>query len=434
VNTTLYIYYILAQCVQTNTFVLFNSGIVDKFTEQHSCPGHGMENRSPKPAAFRFRIACEECHTRKIRCYPSLDLSSGACECCRSNWRKCLFSLKGKLGRPRKRNGRLSDSPNVSQQSLILDNCHSDLRHTTASATHPLIPGQRESLDLANQNKNIEDDFVNHHDCNGSIAQNLLSHKTHPHGSPGRPMLKSRPTRGGLSCPLSPADRAKTVAEHSNVTKSYTTIRDDDEGQFHGPPVENLELHLNHADNVSPSDAMVFDDCYGDRFTPLSSNCEGFSKADLSQTTRQLQTLISLGGWTATPAPAPLQQQRQQNQQPLMYPMNRKILYIPTLPTPPPTAEDFQETLEICSDVNMQTRTVPHRRCSLFAEDGREELHQMTEILRKISSKISALAQTSFPHDSGRRTEDQSMAIILFVSVIQAVDNISIFIELDGKK
>lgn len=53
-------------------------------------------------ATFQFRIACEGCHARKIKCYPSVDDNSGACEACRSTSRRCLFSLKGKLGRPKK--------------------------------------------------------------------------------------------------------------------------------------------------------------------------------------------------------------------------------------------------------------------------------------------------------------------------------------------
>lgn len=54
------------------------------------------------PIEPRFRLACEECHIRKVRCEPSLTGSGGSCEACRLNQRRCLFSLRSKIGRPRK--------------------------------------------------------------------------------------------------------------------------------------------------------------------------------------------------------------------------------------------------------------------------------------------------------------------------------------------
>ncbi len=52
----------------------------------------------------QFRVACEECHIRKVKCEPSRAEgdSGGGCLPCRRNGRRCLFSLKNKTGRPRK--------------------------------------------------------------------------------------------------------------------------------------------------------------------------------------------------------------------------------------------------------------------------------------------------------------------------------------------
>ncbi|KAL2820813.1 hypothetical protein BDW59DRAFT_164507 [Aspergillus cavernicola] len=58
----------------------------------------------------QFRLACEECHVRKIRCEPSLKESGGSCEPCRLNQRRCFFSLRSKIGRPRKK------TPSAKQQ------------------------------------------------------------------------------------------------------------------------------------------------------------------------------------------------------------------------------------------------------------------------------------------------------------------------------
>ncbi|KAJ6783739.1 hypothetical protein PWT90_08628 [Aphanocladium album] len=49
-----------------------------------------------------LRLACEECHKRKIRCRASHSSARGTCEACWENQRQCLFSLKSKTGRPRK--------------------------------------------------------------------------------------------------------------------------------------------------------------------------------------------------------------------------------------------------------------------------------------------------------------------------------------------
>lgn len=56
------------------------------------------------PGPSDFRLACEECHKRKIRCEAPQDGPGpqGACQACRVSHRTCLFSLKNKTGRPRK--------------------------------------------------------------------------------------------------------------------------------------------------------------------------------------------------------------------------------------------------------------------------------------------------------------------------------------------
>jgi hypothetical protein len=54
-------------------------------------------------SGIQFRIACEECHERKIRCKQANkdSVGTGSCQACHANSRKCLFSLKSKTGRPK---------------------------------------------------------------------------------------------------------------------------------------------------------------------------------------------------------------------------------------------------------------------------------------------------------------------------------------------
>ncbi|KIA75489.1 hypothetical protein HK57_00038 [Aspergillus ustus] len=60
----------------------------------------------------QFRLACEECHTRKIRCELALgNPSGGSCKACALNQRRCLFSLRSRTGRPRKQPLAASSSP-----------------------------------------------------------------------------------------------------------------------------------------------------------------------------------------------------------------------------------------------------------------------------------------------------------------------------------
>ena len=61
-----------------------------------------MEDSWPLGKPSELRLACEECHKRKIRCQAPRDGSQGICEACQVNQRQCLFSLKVKTGRPRK--------------------------------------------------------------------------------------------------------------------------------------------------------------------------------------------------------------------------------------------------------------------------------------------------------------------------------------------
>lgn len=56
------------------------------------------------PELSDFRLACEECHKRKVRCEPPREGSQGSCQACRTNRRTCLFSLKSKTGRRPKSN------------------------------------------------------------------------------------------------------------------------------------------------------------------------------------------------------------------------------------------------------------------------------------------------------------------------------------------
>ncbi|KAL4982484.1 hypothetical protein BDW68DRAFT_55769 [Aspergillus falconensis] len=62
----------------------------------------GTQTRTDEHVESQLRLACEECHARKIRCELSVAPSGGRCKACALNQRQCLFSLRSRTGRPRK--------------------------------------------------------------------------------------------------------------------------------------------------------------------------------------------------------------------------------------------------------------------------------------------------------------------------------------------
>ncbi|KAL3457465.1 hypothetical protein BJX64DRAFT_18081 [Aspergillus heterothallicus] len=61
-----------------------------------------MADQGAASVEAQLRLACEECHARKIRCELSAATGGSRCTACALNQRQCLFSLRSRTGRPRK--------------------------------------------------------------------------------------------------------------------------------------------------------------------------------------------------------------------------------------------------------------------------------------------------------------------------------------------
>ncbi|KAB8069063.1 hypothetical protein BDV29DRAFT_198958 [Aspergillus leporis] len=85
----------------------------------------------------QFRLACEECHVRKIRCEPSLAVTGSSCEACRLNQRRCLFSLRSKIGRPRKQTSTTNQEPLSVDKSPVSSAASGYTQRTTATQALP---------------------------------------------------------------------------------------------------------------------------------------------------------------------------------------------------------------------------------------------------------------------------------------------------------
>ncbi|KAL4877344.1 hypothetical protein BJY04DRAFT_198238 [Aspergillus karnatakaensis] len=82
----------------------------------------------------QLRLACEECHARKIRCELSAATNGGRCKACALNQRQCLFSLRSRTGRPRKQPLSISSKPHKASPSTR--------HHRPAAETGPSDPQQ----------------------------------------------------------------------------------------------------------------------------------------------------------------------------------------------------------------------------------------------------------------------------------------------------
>ncbi|KAE8394605.1 hypothetical protein ETB97_008083 [Aspergillus alliaceus] len=107
----------------------------------------------------RFRLACEECHLRKIRCEPSLAGPGGSCEACRLNQRRCLFSLRSKIGRPRKQTSSSANQKEFEHKSPILSTAGGYAQQNAAIQVFPSLddthpnPNTARHLDMSPQSR-----------------------------------------------------------------------------------------------------------------------------------------------------------------------------------------------------------------------------------------------------------------------------------------
>lgn len=348
---------------------------------------------------FRFRFACEECHTRKIKCYPSLDDNSEACEACRVNERKCLFSLRGKLGRPRKTNRSHSTPTNVPKTSVV------EMRSSDAQTTMESPVTARSEKTSAFPTIDLQGKFADHDDDEEIMV--LDTHYDEPSTLHSPTSENQRPPNMMEVFPTSSTSvkRFRKPLEHNNEIRALV---------HHVEKLHRVEGHdcQTHFQDPESMDSVDFPEAYKDSIpSDLStfSHDLDFSMDDFSQ--------VPFGQFEASSfldltIPQAETQRVDQN-------------------LPRQTTGDCQETLQIYGEVHRQGQVVSNKRCNLFAETDQEDVQQLIVILQRISARISALFKISSGNSRG--AGDQGMAIVIFACVIQAVDNISKFVELDRK-
>lgn len=189
-------------------------------------PDHGMSfSQPPTHAEKQLKYACEECHTRKTRCYALTDSQPGTCTPCHLNGRKCLFALKNKTGRPRR----------ATQQSKV--------RSTE--------PGGQEWESSSMQWDRPGNLFRHHSDTTGYTAGTYDDHQ-----------LPSLPSRAGFSPPLPPTAHYRSVAD---IADSPPRMLDLDGDCLHGTEMTGMFQHASatFSNSSSGTSELMSQDCMG---------------------------------------------------------------------------------------------------------------------------------------------------------------------------
>ncbi|KAH8588575.1 hypothetical protein B0O99DRAFT_600605 [Bisporella sp. PMI_857] len=326
-----------------------------------------------------------------VKCYPSVDDNSGACEACRASGRKCLFSLKGKLGRPRK----MTSSTPSTRSSTMPSNAASttptshdfpnpsmqEIRSNRQSFSHSTTMGVRFTAESSTSQKS-------------PIRQSPISQAAWESFRPD-----SRTERQNRNC------------QHDRIS-FYDSLRDTtgDESYIPDDPV-NHQIYPENSDNMESvrlrgHETIPFSESYKDIMSQLPQDLMDFSKDDFGQISPRQSNIAKPGGWSGSQ----LQIYRADNQ------ASNSII------------GESQEILQIYSEIQKQSDLLAQNRCSLLAQGDQDNLRQIMDTLGRMSRKISAVsnALASDP----RRINDQSLAMVIFASIIQAMDNVSRFTEL----
>lgn len=256
-----------------------------------------MEDRTFN-STFNFRIACEECHTRKIKCYSS-DSNTRACKNCLQNGRKCLFSLKGKLGHPRQMQRNNSDAKEVHRPDHELQSTARPELQTTPSP----FPSQVMAKPFELANHSMQEVFLDNYDLTDPVTFNLHPQQVSRsssllHHSPNMSIplqSNSRQNSSLRSTPKSQASRNfahgfpnedQSNSEDVNIDlRAYRSSLDQGIGGLPRPGRQSHQQGLedgNHTDIQQSRDMMISPETWEDSLSLFPDDLMEFSKENFS--------------------------------------------------------------------------------------------------------------------------------------------------------
>lgn len=158
-----------------------------------SATANGVSLGDWPPLLSQFRMACEECHKRKVRCDPPLDATGTSCQACQANNRSCLFSLRSKTGRPCKLNGAISDGAGTAASHSMLALSLIGHRRSQTASFSTSAPGYLDAADphVLEGHQQPTPEFNPALDASPSMLTPLLGDPQHQQGQPWLPQSSS---------------------------------------------------------------------------------------------------------------------------------------------------------------------------------------------------------------------------------------------------
>ncbi|KAH8667340.1 hypothetical protein BGZ60DRAFT_47922 [Tricladium varicosporioides] len=322
-----------------------------------------------------FRTACEECHSRKVRCKPSTEESRGStrCEACRINGRKCLFSLRSKTGRPR-------NSTTLAYNSIY----------------KPSVPAASSSI--------VE--FPASYPTSGSMKFPEPKNKEHPGLHPWPSLIDEQQNHPSLNFNSIQDQNCSPSQEKLNTPMNEYEGRSDE--AWRSPTLPSPTQASFQTRDTTDLSAYLSEDVLSIMFSTKEQNQSvGFSNLKFLENTAQPTAQIS------TP-------QAPRN----TFPNSSSQFRVSTAaskidPRKPETVSDIVQTIGICNELRKYGQAVPRKKISLFSSGDDAEIHQMLNSVDKLCTKISNSIPQQLPSTPLR---DQPTFILVFTAVMQAIE------------
>lgn len=325
-----------------------------------------------------FRTACEECHSRKVRCKPSSEESRGGtrCEACRINGRKCLFSLRSKTGRPR-------NSTTPTYNSIYKSSA------PAASSSVVEFPVSRSASG-----------------SNTTLKFHELKNKEHPVLHPWPNLSDEEQNHPSL-------DFGTILDQHCGSSQEkLNTPMNDYESRSDGawrpttfPSPTQTSFHTRDASDLS---AYLSEDVLSIMFSTKGQNPSvEFSNLKFLENTAQSTTQIR----------TPQASRNTFSNSTSQFCVSAAATAIGS--RKPETVSDIVQTIGICNELRKYGQAVPRKKISLFSSGDAAEVHQMLNSIDKLCTKIS----NSMPQQLlSTPLRDQPTFILVFTAVMQAIE------------
>ncbi|RDL33232.1 uncharacterized protein BP5553_08671 [Venustampulla echinocandica] len=354
-----------------------------------------------------FRIACEECHSRKVRCQPSSEESRGPsrCEACRINGRKCLFSLRSKTGRPRNQTTLNSDSRSVpsppsapssvgdftslssSGSSLAPIWTQQEPNGNNSNAT-PLDPPRRRTLSHAQSFPEPGSKEYQLHNWQGSIEEQRNQSPMTFGNAQDLPGVPSQDELGRTNTPMNPDGccsdqplRSPTFSPPAQST--FPTVGTSDPFASHFQ-----DLLYPTRTQQAPIDF------------PNPNSLGNYFKGLSPQTLGSPRPFMDSFSGAASP---------QQISEGLPPVDSRK----------PETISDIVQTIELCNELRKYGQAIPRKNISLLSGADSAEVHEMLDSIDKLCSKVGTFVPEQL---HSQRLVDQPSFVFVFAAVMQAIE------------